>query len=67
MRELKVLTGRRVVVASDGAILRGTIESATRAFVTLIDAEDVDRPEPTPLVGLVLIPAGRVRYVQAVV
>ena len=67
VRELKILTGSRVVVASDGATLRGVLESATRSFITLVDAEDVDRTEPVALAGSVLIPASRVRYVQAVI
>ena len=66
MRELRALTGRTVVVSSDGATLRGVLESATRAFVVLVDVWDVDRPTPTPVDGLVLVPASRVKYVQAV-
>jgi len=66
VRELKVLTGQRVVVVSDGASVRGILESATRSFVTIVDGEDVDRPEPLPIVGAVLIPAQRIHYVQAV-
>lgn len=66
MRELKILTGQRVVVAADGATVRGILDSATRSFVTLVDATDVDRPEPAALAGAVLIPVSRVRYVQAV-
>jgi hypothetical protein len=66
MRELKVLTGRTVVVASDGVTLRGVLESATKSFVTLIEAVDVGRPDPSPIAGMVLIPASRVNYVQAV-
>ena len=67
MRELKTLTGRTVVVASDGATLRGVLDSATRAFVTLVDVADVDRPTPVPIAGAVLIPAARVTYVQVVI
>ncbi|GAA3947929.1 hypothetical protein [Microbacterium soli] len=67
MRELKTLTGRPVVVCTDGATLRGVVESATRAFVTLVDVEDVDRPIPAPIAGAVLIPARRVKYVQVVI
>lgn len=67
MRELKILTGRRVIIASEGATVRGILESATRAFVTLVEVEDVDRPEPTPIAGQVLIPVARIRYVQAVI
>lgn len=66
MRELKTLTGRTVVVASDGATLRGVLDSATRSFVTLVDVVDVDRPEPTPIAGAVLVPASRITYVQVV-
>lgn len=66
MRELKVLTGTTVVVASDGVTLRGVLESATKAFVTLVDAVDVSRPDPAPIAGMVLIPASRVNYVQVV-
>ena len=67
MRDLKVLTGCRVVVASDGATLRGTLESATRAFVTIVDAEDVTRHDAIALAGAVLVPTGRILYVQAVI
>lgn len=66
MRDLKVLTGQRVIVASDGSTLRGVLESATRGFVSLVDATDVGRPEPVPVLGRVLIPAGRILYVQVV-
>lgn len=66
MRELKSLTGQTVIVASEGATLRGVIESATRSLVTLVDVVDVDRPDPVPVSGAVLIPASRVKYVQVV-
>lgn len=66
MRELKVLTGRTVVVASTGATVRGVIESVTRSFVTLVDAVEVGAGSPKPIDGMVLIPTGRVLYVQAV-
>lgn len=66
MRELKTLTGRTVVVASDGATLRGVLESATRSFVTLVDVVDVDRPVPAPISGAVLVPSSRITYVQVV-
>ncbi|WP_431785370.1 hypothetical protein [Microbacterium maritypicum] len=66
MRELKTLTGRTVVVASDGATLRGVLESATRSFVTLVEVVAVDRAEPTLIAGAVLIPASRITYVQVV-
>lgn len=67
MRDLKVLTGQRVVVASEGSTLRGVIESASRGFVTLVDVTDVGRPEPVPVIGQVLVPTRRVLYVQVVV
>lgn len=67
MRDLKVLTGQRVVIAGEGSTLRGVLESATRQFVTLVDVEDVDRGDPVPVRGKVLIPARRVLYVQVVV
>lgn len=67
MRELNVLTGKTVVVASTGATLRGVLESATRSFVTLVDAVDVGSGGSKAIAGLVLIPASRVLYVQAVV
>lgn len=67
MRELKVLTGKTVVVSSTGATVRGVLESVTRSFVTLVDAVDVGTPTHTPIAGMVLIPASRVNYVQAVV
>lgn len=66
MRELKTLTGRTVVVASDGATLRGVLESATRSFVTLVDAVDVSRPDHSSIAGAVLMPARRIQYVQVV-
>lgn len=67
MRELKMLTGQRVIVSADGATLRGVLESATRAFITLVDVEDVERPTPTLVAGAVIIPASRVKYVQVVI
>lgn len=67
MRDLKILTGHRVVVSADGSVLRGVLESATRRFVTLIDVDDVERGEPKPVKGTVLVPVSRVRYVQVVV
>ena len=66
MRELKTLTGRTVVVASDGATLRGVLESATRSFVTLVEVVAVDRPQQTPIAGSVLVPVPRISYVQVV-
>lgn len=66
MRELKLLTGTRVVVASDGAAVRGILESATKEFVTLVDATDVSSPQAAPILGSVLIPSPRIQYVQAV-
>lgn len=66
MRDLKVFTGHRVIVSSDGSTLRGVLESATRSFVALTAAENVESPEPSPISGSVLIPVGRIRYVQVV-
>ncbi|WP_137843851.1 hypothetical protein [Microbacterium sp. 2FI] len=66
MRELKLLTGKTVVISSTGATVRGVLESATRSFVTLVDAVDVSSTDPKPIAGMVLIPASRVNYVQAV-
>lgn len=67
MRELKVLTGQTVVVATPDATVRGVLESATRHFVRLTSAQDVGSGNPEPIVGLVLIPVARLSYVQAVV
>lgn len=66
MRELKILTGRKVIVVTDATALEGIIESATRTCVTLADARAVDGPNPVPVDGVVLIPTARVAYVQVV-
>ncbi|HQE47481.1 MAG TPA: hypothetical protein PKY48_09985 [Rhodoglobus sp.] len=66
MRELKLLTGRRVVVATEKAELRGVVESATRAFLTLTAADDVTSGPPRPIVGFVLVPVPRIAHVQVI-
>lgn len=66
MRELKTLTGRKVIVVTSETALEGTIESATRSFVTLAAARAVDGPTPVPVDGLVLVPTNRIAYVQVV-
>lgn len=66
MRELKVLTGKRVVVATAKVELRGVVESVTRSFVTLVQAEDVSSGSPVEITGFVLIPTPQVAYVQVV-
>ncbi len=66
VRELKLLTGRRVVVATEKAELRGVVESATRAFLTLTAADDVTSGPPRPIVGFVLVPVPRIAHVQVI-
>lgn len=66
VRELKVLTGRRVVVATAKAELRGVVESATRAFLTLTAADDVSSGPPRPISGFVLIPVPQIAHVQVI-
>lgn len=66
VRELKLLTGRRVVVATEKAELRGVVESATRAFLTLTAADDVTGGPPRPIVGFVLVPVPRIAHVQVI-
>lgn len=64
MRELKVLTGRRVIVVTPDVSLEGVVESASRAAVTLCDARAVDGPHPVVVDGFVLVPVERISYVQ---
>jgi hypothetical protein len=65
MRELKLLTGRRIVVQAEGdVVLSGVVESATRALLTLIDARQVDARGEIPIAGVVLVPTARIQYVQ---
>ncbi|ALE05516.1 hypothetical protein AL755_08540 [Arthrobacter sp. ERGS1:01] len=64
MRELKVLTGKRVIVVTADTALAGVLESATRAAVTLCDAAAVDGPQPVPVDGFVIVPVSRISYVQ---
>lgn len=64
MRELKLLTGKTVIVATPEATVRGVVESATRTFITLTAAESLDGPNPAPIVGFVLVPVPKVSYVQ---
>ena len=66
VRELKLLTGRRVVVATEKAELRGVVESATRAFLTLTAADDVTSGPPRPIVGFVLVPVPQIAHVQVI-
>lgn len=64
MRELKLLTGRTVVLATPATTIRGIIESATRQFVTLVTAETLDGPNPVAIIGAVLVPVAQISYVQ---
>lgn len=64
MRELKLLTGKTVIVATSEATVRGVVESATRAFITLTAAESLDGPNPVAITGFVLVPVPKVSYVQ---
>jgi len=66
VRELKTLTGRKVIVVTSETALEGVIESATRTCVTLVTARAVDGPTPVPVDGAVLVPAARIAYVQVV-
>ena len=66
VRELKLLTGRRMVVATEKAELRGVVESATRTFLTLTAADDVTSGPPRPIVGFVLVPVPRIAHVQVI-
>lgn len=65
MRELKVLTGNTVIIATPETVIRGVVESATRAFITLTRAESLDGPSPVEIAGLVLVPVAKVSYIQA--
>lgn len=64
MRELKLLTGKTVIVSTPEATVRGVVESATRAFITLTSAESLDGPTPVAITGFVLVPVPKVSYVQ---
>ncbi len=64
MRELKLLTGKTVIVSTPEATVRGVVESATRAFITLTSADSLGGPTPVPIVGFVLVPVPKVSYVQ---
>ena len=66
MRELKVLTGREVVLVTPATAIAGTLESATRHTVTLVKAQAVDGPTPVPIDGAVLVPVIQISYVQVV-
>ncbi|UOE45482.1 hypothetical protein [Agromyces larvae] len=66
MRELKTLTGRTVIVATSETAIRGVVESATRSFVTLVEAESLEESQPVKIAGFVLVPVPRVVYVQVV-
>ena len=64
MRELKLLTGREVIVVTPATALNGVVESATRDAVSLMKVTAVDGPNPVPVDGRVLVPAGQISYVQ---
>lgn len=64
MRELKLLTGRQVVLVTPVTALDGVVESATRDSVTLVKVTAVDGPNPVPVDGRVLVPASQISYVQ---
>ena len=55
-----------MVVATEKAELRGVVESATRAFLTLTAADDVTSGPPRPIVGFVLVPVPRIAHVQVI-
>lgn len=64
MRELKLLTGKRVLVVTDDTAVDGVIESATRTAVTLLKCTVVSGPEPVEVEGYIIIPAARISYVR---
>jgi len=64
VRELKLLTGRQVVLVTPVTALDGVVESATRDSVTLVKVTAVDGPNPVPVDGRVLVPASQISYVQ---
>lgn len=66
MRELKLLTGRTVVVATPDTAIRGTLGAVSKNFVELVEAHAVDGPNPVPIVGSAWVPVVRLSYVQVV-
>lgn len=66
MRELKTLTGRKVIVVTAETAIEGVLDSATRTSVSLVDARAVDGRTPVPIDGFVLVPIQRIAYVQVV-
>jgi hypothetical protein len=64
MRELKLLTGKRVIIVTEATALAGIVESATRHAVTLVTASAVDGPQPVEILGQVIVPIDRISYVQ---
>jgi hypothetical protein len=64
MRELKLLTGRRVIIVTDATAIDGVVESATRSAVTLLKGTAVDGPNPVEIDGLVIVPVAKISYVQ---
>lgn len=64
MRELKVLTGKRVLVVTAETALDGVLESCTRDTLTLIKATVHDGPQPLEVEGSVIVPVSRISYVR---
>ncbi len=64
MRELRLLIGRTVVVATAATTVRGVVVSVSRQFVRLEQAESVDGPEPVKLAGWIVVPVAELSYVQ---
>lgn len=64
MRELKLLTGKTVVVATPATAVRGVVGAATRNMLEVVEAVAVDGRSPVPIAGSVLIPVAQVSYVQ---
>lgn len=63
MRELKLLTGQRVIVTTEGAVFEGIVAASTQHHLELVDGVVVSQNQ-LPLDGRMLIPAGRILYVQ---
>ena len=66
MRELKLLTGRTVIVATPATTVRGVVESASRSFLTLVTAVCLDTTPEIPIDGSVMFPVSTISYVQVV-
>lgn len=64
MRELKVLTGKRVVIVTPDTALDGIVESCTGDAVTLIKVTEMGGQSPFEVEGLVIVPVSRISYVR---